>query len=243
MFGGLKKTTCDKCNREIANNNFKRHYDSCDGFYFTGPNRKSKAITPEEISEIKRKNKEHLDKVRPTYKDGQAPWNKGLTAENDDRVKKISEGIKNAYKEGRATPGGATLWSKEQYRAHALKNKLGGYNRNAGRGKGEYRKDSFGTKTYLQSSYESKCADILDDMGINWIRPKHLKYTLNGTIKKYFPDFYLPDYDIYLDPKNDYLIKLDKEKIAKVVEKNNITVFVLSKNMITEEYIGRITQR
>lgn len=34
-----KKTKCPKCSREVSNNNYKRHTSSCDGLYFTGPNR------------------------------------------------------------------------------------------------------------------------------------------------------------------------------------------------------------
>lgn len=29
----------------------------------------------------------------------------------------------------------------------------------------------------------------------------------DGKQRRYVPDFYLPKYDLYLDPKNDYLIK------------------------------------
>ncbi len=31
MFGGIKKTKCDKCGCEISNNSFERHYVSCNG--------------------------------------------------------------------------------------------------------------------------------------------------------------------------------------------------------------------
>lgn len=61
--------------------------------------------------------------------------------------------------------------------------------------------DSFGTLTYLQSSYETKTAKILNDLEINWIKPGALPYILEGKTKKYYPDFLLTDYKIYLDPK------------------------------------------
>ena len=35
------------------------------------------------------------------------------------------------------------------------------------------------------------------------------KYTINDKSRRYFPDFYLPKYDIYLDPKNPYLMQKD----------------------------------
>lgn len=34
-----KKTKCPTCSREVSNNNYQRHVSSCDGLYFTGPNR------------------------------------------------------------------------------------------------------------------------------------------------------------------------------------------------------------
>ena len=60
-------------------------------------------------------------------------------------------------------------------------------------------------------------------MSINWVRPKALKY--DG--RNYFADFYLPDYDLWLDPKNNYKALLDAEKIQKVIEQNNVKLFIL----------------
>ena len=34
-----------------------------------------------------------------------------------------------------------------------------------------------------------------------------------GIERNYFPDFYLPLYDLYLDPKNKFAYKVQKEKI------------------------------
>lgn len=69
----------------------------------------------------------------------------------------------------------------------------------------------------LESSWEVDIATWLDKNNIDWDRPKHIKW-VDSTRKarKYFPDFYLPDYDVYLDPKNPYIIAKDKEKIKAV---------------------------
>ena len=40
----------------------------------------------------------------------------------------------------------------------------------------------------------------------------------NGKKRKYYPDFYLTDFDVYLDPKNDYIVKQDKEKIEAIMK-------------------------
>ena len=125
-----------------------------------------------------------------------------------------------------ALPEQKSKWAKEA--------KTGGYKPNAGRSKKFKVKDSFGIETVLQSTYELKCAEILNELSIKWVRPKHLKYK-DG--KKYFADFYLTDFGIYLDPKNDYKAKLDEEKINSVMVYNNVKVFVITKDKLNREYI------
>jgi hypothetical protein len=74
------------------------------------------------------------------------------------------------------------------------------------------RKD--GTTVQLDSSWEEALAIRLDKLGIKWERPGSVKWIdSSGLIRNYFPDFYLSDYDIYLDPKNPYAIKAQQEKI------------------------------
>lgn len=116
--------------------------------------------------------------------------------------------------------------------------KHGGYRPNAGRSKKFKVVDSFGKETVLQSSYELKCSEILNEMGIKWVRPKALKYDN----KNYFADFYLPNNDVYLDPKNSYKAKLDQDKIQKVIEQNNVKVYIILEENLTKEYIASITQ-
>jgi predicted nucleic acid-binding Zn ribbon protein len=70
----------------------------------------------------------------------------------------------------------------------------------------------------LESSFELKLAKFLDERGIVWIRPKPIKWVdpRDGKNRFYYPDFYLSDYGIYLDPKNSYVIKLDQTKLSVV---------------------------
>lgn len=111
--------------------------------------------------------------------------------------------------------------------------KLGG-NKNT-RAYGWY-ESKYAGKVWLESSYEYKVAKTLDENNINWIRPKYLSY---GS-KKYFPDFYLPVYDVYLDPKNDYLIPLDLPKINQVMMENNVTIHILTKHQLDWETIHNV---
>ena len=86
----------------------------------------------------------------------------------------------------------------------------------------------------LCSSYELRVARILDLSGIKWIKPKT---TFGWTDDKgnkhtYHPDFFLPDFGIYLDPKNSYCIQRDKEKIKNVRIENSVKVFIISIEVI-----------
>ena len=165
---------------------------------------------------------------------GKTAWNKGLTKE-DPRIRQSAESFKKAYKEGRVDK--SYLRDPEfikKQSENAKRAGCGGYRENAGRSKKFHHNDSFGKTVCLQSTYELRCAKILDELGIQWIRPKHIKY--NET-KKYFPDFYLTDYNLYLDPKNSFLAKKDKEKISCVCDQNNVTVLILTEDKLTEEYI------
>jgi len=86
---------------------------------------------------------------------------------------------------------------------------------------------------YLQSSYELRYADWLDKNNIKWNREGVFQYSLNGKAKKYYPDFYLVEKDLYVDTKNEYLIKIDKEKITAVRKQNEINLLIISGKELT----------
>ena len=95
-----------------------------------------------------------------------------------------------------------------------------------------------GKEYYLHSSYEVKVAESLDANGIKWERPEYLFWIDSENIKhRYYPDFYLNDYDVYLDPKNDYLIIKDNDKINRVCEQNNVKVLILNEKQLLWEII------
>ena len=56
-------------------------------------------------------------------------------------------------------------------------------------------------------------------MGLN---PIDSTMDLNNNKRRYYPDFYLPQYDLYLDPKNKYKQRLDKEKLDYISKSYNI---------------------
>lgn len=215
-----KTTPCPHCGREIRNNNFTKHVTKCS--------------TPK------------LVKIRGIdydpnrgYADGtRKSWNKGQTKETNSSLMAASMSMKKRISEGYTPSGCATEeWNRSEY-GRMCHSRGGGYKENAGKSKkfGVY--DSFGNKTTLQSTYELAVFEILCELGIVWSRPKALKY--DG--KNYFADFFLHDYNIWLDPKNDYKAVIDAEKIERVMAQNGVRVYVLLKHQITKDYIGRLAE-
>lgn len=67
----------------------------------------------------------------------------------------------------------------------------------------------------LDSSWELELAKRLDEQNIRWVRPAPLKWVDDsGVTRNYFPDFYLLDHDIFLDPKNPHAIKVQSKKLV-----------------------------
>lgn len=81
----------------------------------------------------------------------------------------------------------------------------------------------------LDSSWELILAQKLDADGVKWLRPNPLLYEdKKGTKRHYFPDFYLPDFDVYLDPKNPAAFVSQQEKIDCLKEQITNLVFLHS---------------
>lgn len=60
--------------------------------------------------------------------------------------------------------------------------------------------------------------------------------------KKYFPDFYLPKSETYLDVKNDYLIKVDEAKITAVKRENPTVKLIVFTLDDMEETLAHLIQ-
>ena len=168
----------------------------------------SKSIRAEKISAAAKLKKESRPKsTRVSY--GSCSWCK-------------RQFVYKHSKKRRSCCGGACR--KALLSAQAKRNGLGGNFSN--RAWGWYDSPSAG-RVWLESSYEYRVASDLDANRIDWCRPASFPYIINGIERKYYPDFYIKSLNVYLDPKNDYLIQKDSEKIAVVEEQNAIRVLVL----------------
>lgn len=121
------------------------------------------------------------------------------------------------------------LAEKEVRRKHAIKNEFGGQNSKT---KIWYTKKN-GERVHLQSSYERRVAESLDENDVEWTRPSFLRWVdEDGKSHRYYPDFYIPSLDLYVDPKNDFLLKQDADKIKRVCEQTGKKVIMLSKDQL-----------
>lgn len=69
----------------------------------------------------------------------------------------------------------------------------------------------------VQGTWERDLALAFEELNIKWERCKPWPYTINEEIKHYTPDFYLPDYDLYIEVKG-YWWGNDREKMDAVIE-------------------------
>jgi hypothetical protein len=85
-----------------------------------------------------------------------------------------------------------------------------------------YYTDKNGESILLESSWELKMAEMLDHLDIKWERPKPIKYIMDGKTRLYYPDFYLTDYNLFLDPKNNTALSLSLDKMNIVSKLINL---------------------
>lgn len=190
---------------------------------------KGKKLSPDVIEKIRITKLANKDKISHNISVGMKRYYK----RHPEAKKKISDRMT-----GRIVSTKTRLKLSEL----AKKNELGGHNSKLRL----YYTQKDGNVVYLHSSYEKIVAESLDKYDIRWTRPKYLKYINETGEHRYYPDFYLSNYNVYLDPKNNYLIKKDKEKIRLVCEQNDVQVIVLDRHNLLwcniKQLIGGLAQ-
>ena len=85
-----------------------------------------------------------------------------------------------------------------------------------------YTRTSDGAVIQMDSSWEVKCAEKLDELGVKWERTEDIKLKYidkRAQTRNYIPDFYLPDFDIYLEVKG-YWTTPARWKMRSVMDRN-----------------------
>lgn len=136
-----------------------------------------------------------------------ASWNKGLTKETDERVKRNGESISNCYKTGKITNWCQGLNKDNDDRIKALAEKSS--KTILDKVKDDTWHNSFGKSKLVEyngvqfhGNWEVAFAKFLDNINIIWERPtEKFEYILDNKIHYYTPDFYLPSFNLYIEIK------------------------------------------
>jgi hypothetical protein len=145
-------------------------------------------ITPQEVR----------DKIRESHL-GSKPWNLGLTKETDERVKKNAENIKTSWnskseEEMKAVSENRSGKSSCHYGVSPTSKSI--------RGIGTWYFTPLQGYKWLKSSYEIAFAEYLDQHNIKWYyEPKFFPLILNNKECSYTPDFFLPEYNKFVEVK------------------------------------------
>lgn len=226
-FIKMKKQKCNKCNHEFSlkGGNYNKHILSCNGSYT--PNKKllnckycgqnfEGLKSSERANHSRWCNENPVRNLTKTSKTIEQLHTPEAVARRKISLKRAHArgAYKDAAKKAHLTriKNGNLFHSektKELLREKALKSR----HRRILKSTRKYLKKD-GSEVLLDSSWEEALAIRLDNLNIEWIRPDPIQWEdKNGTMHNYFPDFYLTDYDLYLDPKNDIVYNISQEKI------------------------------
>lgn len=147
-----------------------------------------------------------------------------LSSANPETAKKISKSIKTLHENGFYSDTYKKLSDINKSRVYHHSNETRLKISQAAK-KSNHQRVCKSTHPYIDkngrifkfdSTWEDALADRLDFLDIKWERPSPIEYTLPNETqpRKYYADFYLPDYNLYLDPKNPYCCEQQKEKIT-----------------------------
>jgi len=189
------------------------------------------------------KRKEYMDKLKITRSKriGVKAWNKGLTKETNEILKKQADNLRNKYISGELiNPNKGKIKTdseKEIDRQAALKSN----HQRVCKKTVEYICLD-GSIVKLDSSWEVRLAKLLDENSIKWVRPKPLPWIDKKGIKhNYFPDFYLLEYNVFLDPKNDYAIEVQRDKLKALSEQYD-NIIIMKEKDINIDFILKLSK-
>jgi len=175
--------------------------------------------------------KENGTYVNNFHNKNKKPWNKGITKDDDQRLKKASETLKEHYAQGLIKP--SFLGRKHTEESKKKCGKGGGYKHGSGRGKQGWYKGY-----WCDSSWELAYVIYNLEHNIQFIRNKEgFEYEFENKKYKYYPDFILEDGTYveikgYLDKKNEIKIKSFDKKLI-IIDKKGIKQYI---DYVVEKY-------
>ena len=174
------------------------------------------------------------------------PWNKGKTKEQDERIMKYS------LKIGASISGDNNGMKQIEARNKVSKSRKKMYeNKDERRKTAELTKKAWengkfdGVKVGRCKWYdykEYKVQGTWELAFIKWLDNNNLKFTChrgrlsyfddNGYEKSFYPDFYVYDWNSYVDVKSDYFYNINKNKIDNILKHNKNVKILLKEDLI-----------
>lgn len=106
---------------------------------------------------------------------------------------------------------------------------------------------SDGSEVFMRSTYEVKCSEYLDSLNIRWEYEK-CPYLIRGfkkgrKVRYYYPDFYLPSLNLFLEVKSEFYYNLGKEevelKISEMEKMGNKVLLVMEEELKSLESFSK----
>lgn len=245
----MRKIQCEICNKLIPANTYKshqrRHLNHPESFKEPTYKLNHDGLTCQFCGQERKNrnslcNHERLCKLNPnrqltTYEKcpnldkfntkGKIPWNKGLTKDTDERLRRVSEWNMAYHKEHpEAYMNRHHSEETKKKISNTMINRCKELGTNlCGKGKrGVYH------GILCQSSWELAYVIYQEEHNVNFIRnSKPFSYTFESKIRTYFPDFYLCDEDTYIEIKGYY----DKKTAEKVKQFTGNLIVLQKKEM------------
>lgn len=188
----------------------------------------------------------HLEYIRNVLRTvqktnrGKPAWNRGLTAETDERVKHSRDTLIKKIEAGEFNNG----WIGKHL-SIAMKERLSEVRSCflSERGNGGFKDvkwfkiiDSFGNECSVRGTWELDVAKWLDSHNVKWTRKFFMKYLDGDVMRTYSPDFYIPLDNRIIEVKGYFSAK-DKHKMSLVEDQHREVdiVYIFKKEMMMIE--------
>lgn len=184
------------------------------------PVNRSKNSVGGKLAVLGGKKKPHSEIYRDMSKDSKdrMAWNRGLTKETDERIRKQAEITKAKYASGECQPVFLGKHHSDETKKLLSKKRIEFLESNNNHGIKWY--EINGVK--VQGTWEKTFAEKMNELGVIWERNR-LQFAKTRT---YTPDFYLVDLDIYVEIKG-FMRENDKCKMHKVLEEHDVDIRII----------------
>lgn len=108
-------------------------------------------------------------------------------------------------------------------------------------GKSSWGIKEFNTGYSFRSQYEYAFAVYLDELNIKWEFEKHgeVVETITGTHLHYIPDFFLPEYSVYIEIVNNMNKRLANKMYWFTTQYHNLKLIVFDKKSLREMFASK----